>query len=94
MNNVIPQIDIPNGNIPPNVPDVPGVPEVPNVPDVPRIPGIPNIPSIVSVRYNPFLHFGRVFTSSLLMAILGILTVLFLKERLDKVSQAVVTQPL
>ncbi|HKJ37833.1 MAG TPA: polymer-forming cytoskeletal protein [Anaerolineales bacterium] len=91
VNNVFPQIDIPNGNIPPVVPDVPGVPEVPNVPNVP---GIPDVPSIVNVRFNPFLQFGRVFTSSLLMAILGVLTVLFLKERLDKVSQAAVQQPL
>ena len=82
VNNVAPQIDIPNGNIPPIVP---------NIPDVPRI---PDVPSVVNVRFNPFLQFGRVFTSSLLMAILGVLTVLFLKERLDKVSHAVVEQPL
>ncbi len=94
VNNVFPQIDIPNGNIPPNVPDVPSVPEVPSVPDVPSVPGVPNIPTIVNVRYNPFFQFGRVFTSSLLMSFLGVLTVLFLKERLDKVSQTVVTQPL
>jgi len=85
VNNVFPQIDIPNGNIPPIVPDVPNVPDVP---------GIPDVPSIVNVRFNPFFQFGRVFTSSILMAVLGILTVLFFKERLDKVSQAVVVQPL
>jgi len=82
VNNVAPQIDIPNGNLPPTVPDIPSVP---NVPDV---------PSIVNVSFNPFLQFGRVFTSSILMAVLGVLTVLFFKERLDKVSQAVVVQPL
>jgi len=85
VNNVAPQIDIPNGNIPPVVPNIPRVPDVPNVPD---------IPSIVNVSFNPFLQFGRVFTSSILMAVLGVLTVLFFKERLDKVSQAVVVQPL
>ena len=87
FNNVAPQIDIPNGNIPPIVPDVPGVPEIPDVP------GVPDVPSIVNIRFNPLAQFGRVFASSLLMAILGILTVLFFKERLDKVSQAVVAQP-
>lgn len=84
VNNVVPQIDIP-GNIPP---DVPGVPDVPNVPRVPDVPGY------VNIRVNPFNQFGRVFASSFFVAILGILTVLFLKERLDKVSQAIVTQPL
>ena len=88
VNNVFPQIDIPNGNIPPSVPDVP------NVPNVPDVPGVPDVPSIVNVSFNPFFQFGRVFTSSILMAVLGILTVLFFKERLDKVSQAVIAQPL
>lgn len=87
VNNVFPQIDISNGNVPPVVVDVP------EVPDVPDVPGIPDIPSIVNVRFNPFFQFGRVFTSSFLMAVLGVLTVLFFKERLDKVSQAVIVQP-
>jgi len=85
VNNVFPQIDINNGNVPP---------VVPNVPSVPDVPGIPDVPNIVNVRFNPFFQFGRVFTSSLLMAVLGILTVLFFKERLDMVSQAVIVQPL
>ena len=85
VNNVAPQIDIPNGNIPPNIP---------NVPDVPLVPSVPNIPDVVNVRFNPFFEFGWVFTSSLLMAFLGMLTVLFFQQRLDMVSQAVVTQPL
>ncbi|MDX1378798.1 MAG: polymer-forming cytoskeletal protein, partial [Anaerolineales bacterium] len=81
VNNVVPQIDIPNGNIPP---------VVPNVPDVPAV---PDAPGYVNIRVNPFNQFGRVFASSFFVAILGVLTVLFLKERLDKVSKAVVTQP-
>ena len=90
VNNVFPQIDINNGNVPPVV-DVPDIPEIPDVPDVPSIPDVSNI---VNVRFNPFFQFGRVFTSSLLMAVLGILTVLFFKERLDMVSEAVIVQPL
>lgn len=82
VNNVVPQIDIPNGNIPPVVPDVP------------RVPNVPNVPDYVNASANPFLQFGRIFASSLFMALLGVLTVLFLQERLDKVSQAIVTQPL
>ncbi|HSG42757.1 MAG TPA: polymer-forming cytoskeletal protein [Anaerolineales bacterium] len=87
VNNVFPQIEIGNGNVPPVVVDVP------DVPDIPDVPGIPDVPNIVNVRFNPFFQFGRVFTSSLLMAVLGVLTVLFFKERLDKVSQAVIVQP-
>lgn len=81
VNNAFPQIDIPNGNIPPITPNIPSAP------------GVPGVPSIVNVNFNPLLQFGRVFGSSMLMAFLGVLTVLFLKERLDKVSQAVVVQP-
>lgn len=85
VNNVAPQIDIPNGRVPPSVPGVPDVPDIPNV---------VGVPGIVNVDFNPFSEFGRVFATSLLMAFLGMLTVLFFQERLDKVSQAVVAQPL
>ena len=85
VNNVAPQIDIPNGRVPPNVPDIP---------DVPDVPSLPNVPSIVNVDFNPFFEFGQVLASSLLMAFLGILVVLFFQERLDKVSHAVVSQPI
>jgi len=85
FNNIAPNIDIPNGKIPPIVP---------GVPDIPDVPGVPNIPNIVNVSFNPFLEFGRVFGSSLLMAILGMRAVLFFQERLDKVSRAVIVQPL
>lgn len=79
VNNVAPQIDIPDGNLPPVAPDAPSTPVLPNV---------------VNTDFNPFYEFGRVFTTSLLMAILGMLAVLFFQERLDKVSHAVTAQPL
>jgi cytoskeletal protein CcmA (bactofilin family) len=85
INNVAPQIDIPNGKVPP---------VVPGVPDVPDVPVVPSVPNVVNVEFNPFFEFGRVFSTSLLMAILGMLAVLFFQERLDKVSHAVITQPL
>ena len=85
VNNVTPQIDIPNGRVPP---DVPAIPEVPSIPD------IPSVPSVVNVDFNPLWEFGRVFSTSLLMAILGMLAVLFFQDRLDKVSHAVIAQPL
>lgn len=85
INNVAPQIDIPNGKVPP---------VVPGVPDAPDVPSTPALPSVVNVDFNPFFEFGRVFASSLLMAFLAVLAVLFFQERLDKVSHAVVSQPL
>lgn len=85
INNVAPQIDIPGGNVPPVVP---GVPEVPDVPST------PTLPNVVNVDFNPFWEFGRVLASSLLMSFLAMLAVLFFQERLDKVSHAVVSQPL
>ena len=88
VNNVIPQIDISDSNVPPVVVDVPDVPEIPNVP------GSIKVPNFVNARFNPFFQFGRVLTSSILMAVLGVLTVLFFKERLDTVSQAVILQPM
>jgi len=73
-------------NLPPNI-------EIPNG-QVPSVPDLPGLPNVVNVRFNPFLEFGRVMGSSLLMAFLGILATLFLQQRLDRVSQAVVAQPL
>jgi Polymer-forming cytoskeletal len=74
VNNLPPNIEIPSGQIPPEIP-------------------IPNNP-IVNVRFNPFLEFGRVMGSAIFMAVLGMLATLFFRDRLDRVSQAVVTQPL
>jgi cytoskeletal protein CcmA (bactofilin family) len=74
VNNLPPNIEIPNGQIPP-------------VPDF-------HFPNIVNVKFNPFLEFGRVLGSSILMALLGMLAALFFRDRLDRVSQAVVVQPL
>ena len=72
-------------NIPPNV-DFPNG-QIPSVPDF-------QMPNVVDVGFNPFLEFGRVMGSSILMAFLGMLAALFFQDRLDRVSQAVVAQPL
>jgi cytoskeletal protein CcmA (bactofilin family) len=82
VNNVAPEIDIPGGNLPPVMPEAPDVPSA------------PTLPNVVNTEFNPFFEFGRVFASSLLMAFLAMLAVLFFQERLDKVSHAVVSQPL
>ena len=74
VNNVPPNVDFPNGQIPP-------------VSDF-------QIPNVVNVGFNPFMELGRVLGSSILMAFLGMLAALFFQDRLDRVSQAVVAQPL
>ena len=84
VNNVFPQIDISNGNVPPVVVDVP---------DVPNVPGILDVQNIVTVRSNPFFEFGWVFIASLLAAGIGVLVLLFFDERLDRVSHAAISQP-
>ncbi|NWG35193.1 MAG: hypothetical protein HXY42_12180 [Chloroflexi bacterium] len=80
FNNVAPQIDIPSGRVPPVVPESPDVPGV-------------TFPDMANMRFNPLLEFARIFGTSLLMAFLGMLAVLFFQQRLDRVSQAMVTQP-
>jgi cytoskeletal protein CcmA (bactofilin family) len=72
-------------NLPPNI-DIPSAQIPPEIP-------IPNNP-IVNVRFNPFLEFGRVMGSAIFMAILGMLATLFFRDRMDRVSQAAITQPL
>ena len=63
-----------------------------------RIPPDVDVPSVpipeINVGYNPFWEFSRVFGSALLVSFLGILATLFFQERLDRVSHAIVTQPL
>jgi cytoskeletal protein CcmA (bactofilin family) len=76
----------------PVAPSIPSVPDVPSIPDVPSVPDV-NIPN-VSVRFNPFFEFGRILGVSILMAFLGALGTLFFQDRLSRVSQAVVNQPL
>lgn len=79
VNNVAPNITIPTGRIPPTASDVPDVPEI----------LLPN----VHITYNLFGEFARIFGSALLVACLGVLGALFFRDRLDHVSQAIVSQP-
>ena len=73
VNNLPPDIRIPEAQIPPEI----------NIPD-----------TVVNVRFNPFMEFGRVLGSAVFMGVLGMLATLFFRDRLDRVSQAVVAQPL
>jgi hypothetical protein len=63
------------------------------VPPGVNVPGV-QIPNQINVGFNPFWEFGRVFGSALIVSFLGVLAALFFQERLDRVSDAIVTQPL
>jgi hypothetical protein len=65
---------------------------IPNLP-APVVPDV-NIPDPVRVSFNPFWEFARTLGESLLMAFLAMLVTLFLQDRLSRVSQAAVSQPL
>ena len=60
--------------------------------DIPTMPNL-QIPD-VAVRPNPFSEFGRVMGASVFVAFLGMMAALFFQPRLDRVSEAVITQPL
>ena len=76
VNNVKPDIEIPNGRIPPIV----------TLPDVST--------PVVNVGFNPFREFGMALGWATVVALLGVLATLFFQDRLGRVSQAVVAQPL
>ncbi len=61
--------------------------------NIPNTPGALDV-NIPNVGFNPFREFGRVMGASIFVAVLGMLATLFFQSRLDRVSQAVVTQPL
>jgi len=77
VNNVSPEIQLPNGTMAPSG----------NTPSI-RIP-----PAVINTHFNPFWEFGRVLGSALVVAFLGALAALFFQDQLDRVSQAVVRQP-
>jgi len=82
VNNVAPEIEIPNGRVPPVIPGVPVVPDVPSVPS-------PNI----RIDFNPFRSAAGVFVQALIVAMLAMLIVVFLQPQMERVSQAIVSQP-
>ncbi len=77
VNNVSPQIQLPNGSMSPST----------NTPSI----SIP--PAVINTHFNPFWEAGRVLGSALVVAFLGALAALFFQEQLSRVSQAAVKQP-
>jgi hypothetical protein len=73
-------------NIP--APDI-RIPDVPNAPNPPSPPNPPNI----SFDYNPIANFFQMFGTAIAVALLAMLASLFLQPQIERVSQAMVGQP-
>jgi cytoskeletal protein CcmA (bactofilin family) len=82
-------VDSPSPSI--SIPDPPKVPDVPDVPDAPAIPAI-SIPEVIRDA-NPFSDFMGVIFQALGFGVLAILAALFLQPQMERVGQAVTTQP-
>jgi len=92
---VIANIPAPDFQIP-DMPSPPALPEIPEVPTPPEIPDLPTPPSPPEVRTvsNPLVEVVRMFATAFAVALLAMLGSLFLQPQLERVSQAIVKQPL
>jgi len=79
-------------NIPAPTIQIPALPVRPNLPDVPSIPDLPT-PPIVRVDANPFGEAVNVVLRASAVAALAMLLALFLQPQLERVSDAVMRQP-
>jgi len=80
VNNVAPNITLPNGRIPPTVPDVPAVPSVPQ----------PNI----DIHFNPFAEVFWIFFWAVIVAAFSMLLSLFWQPQIERTGNVIITQPL
>jgi len=65
--------------------------EVPAIPGVPNVPNVPNAPNTSS---NPFWDVVNVFLRALSVAAVGMLLTLFLQPQLERVADAMTSQPI
>lgn len=79
VNNVAPDILLPNGRIPPTVPDAPVVPDVPS----------PNI----NIDYNPLGEFFWIFFWAVIVSAFAMLISLFWQPQIERTGKAIVSQP-
>jgi hypothetical protein len=79
--------DVINNAPPINIPDVPGVPEVPGVPNSPEPPNF-------NLNVNPVWELMNVIGRALAIAAIAMLLTLFLQPQMERVSDAVMKQPL
>jgi len=79
--------NIPAPNI--QIPEVPSVPRVPNVPNPPSPPNPPNF----DFNFNPIRSFFQMIGTAIAVSLLAMLASLFLQPQVERVSQAIVGQP-
>jgi hypothetical protein len=80
VNNVAPDIVLPNGRIPPTAPDTPAIPDVPR----------PNI----NVSFNPFAEVFWIFFWAVIVAAFSMLLSLFWQPQIERTGDVIITQPL
>ena len=80
INNVAPNIEFPDGRVPPVIPDVPAVPNVPN-------------PSF-NIDYNPFADLFWIFFWAVIVSAFAMLIALFWQPQLERAGSLIVSQPL
>ena len=64
------------------------------IPDVPSAPNVPSPPSPPDFNFNPMANFLQMFFTAIAVSLLAMLASLFLQPQIERVSQAVVGQPL
>jgi cytoskeletal protein CcmA (bactofilin family) len=84
--------DIINNAPPLNFPVVPDVPGIPSVPEVPSVPDVPT-PPVIEYSYDGFQKAMDVFGFALVVALIGMLLVLFFQVQFERVGDAIVRQP-
>jgi len=80
INNVAPDFQVPNGQIPPVVPGAPGLPDVPR----------PNF----NINFNPFAEVFWIFFWAVIISAFAMLLALFWQPQLERAGSLVVSQPL
>ena len=80
INNVAPDIVLPNGRIPPTEPNAPVAPNIPR----------PNI----NVSFNPFVEVFWIFFWAVVIAAFSMLLSLFWQPQIERTGNVIITQPL
>ena len=80
INNVAPNIVLPQGRIPPAEPDVPTVPDIPH-------------PEI-NIRFNPFAEVFWIFFWAIVIAAFSMLLSLFWQPQIERAGDVIIAQPL
>jgi len=80
INNVAPDIQIPNGRIPPVVPGAPGLPDVPG----------PNF----NINFNPFGEIFWILFWAVIVSAFAMLIALFWQPQIERTGSLIVSQPL